>query len=205
MPHDQYLDPYRHAVIRYGTDFEVTLWANQRTQIRRFEIVAQMIDLKGKRLIDAGCSRGDFAAFLNGLGVAYGSYVGLDGVEQVVAYARGRQLPRSQFHCGDFLQDPSLLTISDPQVVCISGALNTMTERQMFRLIESAWNAAKEALVFNFLSDLALAEAPAQTDPSRRHSTVKLLRWAASRTGHVQYRQDYLRCGHDATILMRKV
>ena len=204
MPRDQYLDPYRHALVRYGTDFEVTLWASHRTQLRRFEVFTQMIDLTGTRVMDAGCSRGDFASFLNGRGVAYGSYVGLDGMEQVIAYARTRRLPRAQFHSGDFLHDPSLLTIGDPQVICISGTLNTMTERQIFSLIESAWNVTNEALVFNFLSDLALTAAAAQTDPSRRHSTVKLLRWAASRTGHVQYRQDYLRYGHDATILMRK-
>ncbi len=204
MSRDHYLEPYREATAYYGTDFEVTLWASRRTQVRRFEVFTEMMELSGKRLLDAGSSRGDLVAFLAERGVSYGSYVGLDGVEQVIAFARTRELPRTEFHCGDFLQDTSLLRIGDPQVVCISGTLNTMTERQVLSLLDAAWTATSDALLFNFLSDLALPEAPPQIGPSVRHRTSRLMRWATGLTGHVHYRQDYLRLGHDATILMRK-
>ena len=204
MPRDRYLEPYRQACDAFGDTFEVTLWASRHSQIRRFEVMAQLQDLNAKRVLDAGCSRGDFAAFLVERGIDYASYIGVDGLAQIIAHAQSRNLRSAEFHYGDFLQDPALLRISDPQVICISGALNTMTDRQVDRVLSACWTATQQVLLFNFLSDLAEPHAPAQTSPARRCDTLKLLRWACSQTGSVIYRQDYLRFGHDATIMMSK-
>ena len=64
MSQDAYLQPYRESAETHGTEFEVTLWANRRAQLLRFEVFAQMCDMSGKRVLDAGCSRGDLATFL---------------------------------------------------------------------------------------------------------------------------------------------
>lgn len=184
--------------------FDVTLWGRPQTQRRRFEVFAEMLDLGGKAVLDAGCSRGDFAAYLIEKNVAYKGYVGVDGVEEVVAFARERGLPRSRFVVGDFVKDPGLLKTGSPEVVSISGSLNTMDDATVNVVLEGAWAGCSETLVFNFLSDLATPAAPAQQYPARRLPTLKLLAWAAKKTGDVQMRQDYLGEGHDATILMRK-
>ena len=204
MARDRYLEPYRRAVAWYGDTFDVTLWANEHAQQRRFEVFTELCDLAGKRVLDAGCSRGDLAAFLIQRDIAYESYVGIDGVDQVITFARQRELARARFYCGDILHDARLLSCGRPQVICISGTLNTMTDRQVTTVLESAWAATGQTLLFNFLSDLARRPAPPQSDPARRMSTARLLQWAAARTGRIIYRQDYLRFGHDATIMMTR-
>lgn len=204
MTRDDYLQPYHQAAADFGDDFKVTLWASQRTQVSRFQVFADMVDLQGRRILDAGCSRGDFLAYLIEAGVTYRDYIGLDGVEPVILQARSRQFPRATFVHGDFLRDPALLGTGDPEVICLSGTLNTMTMRQSLGVLRAAWEGTGEALLFNFLSDLATPRATPQAYPARRHDTRRLLQWATGQTGQVIYRQDYLPHGHDATVLMLK-
>jgi len=204
MAQDHYLNPYQESARKHGSSFDVTLWASKDTQERRFNVFTQMCFLADKRVLDAGCSRGDLAAFLIGREIPFQRYVGVDALCDVIRYAQGRNLPRSEFHCGDFMTDPKLLSISDPQVICISGSLNTMDDRQAIKTLELAWGATSEALIFNFLSDRAGPDAPAQTGPARRMGTLKLLDWALEQTWCVSFRQDYFASGHDATILMQK-
>jgi len=200
-----YLQPYRDSAKKHGSDtFDVTLWADPSTQRLRFDVFTQMCFMAGKRVLDAGCSRGDLASFLIERDIRFDSYVGVDGLCDVIDYAQGRGLPRCRFQCGDFVADPSLLSIGDPQVICISGSLNTMTDEQVMSVLESAWGAASESLIFNFLSDRAGAGAVLQTGPARRLDTLKLLDWALGKTWRVAFRQDYFKHGHDGTILMQK-
>ena len=204
MATDRYLEPYRQSAATHGTEFEVTLWANQAAQVRRFEVFAEMCYLSGKSILDAGCSRGDMAAFLVERHIEFDRYVGIDGLPVVIEHARSRRLPSCEFVAGDFLTNPELLSTGRPQIICISGALNTMTERQVMTVLESAWSAAGQTLLFNFLTDLALPAAPRQTTPARRHDGLRLLKWSTEKTGAVEYRQDYLGNGHDATVKMSK-
>ena len=200
---DRYLDPYRRWAKQFGTDVGVTLWASPRSQTLRFEVMAEMVDFSGHRILDAGCSRGDFAEFLDEKGVAYEKFIGVDGLDDVIAYARTRGLPRAEFHTGDLIADPELMRIGDPTIIAISGTLNTMTMKQALCLLDHAWAAKPEVLIYNFLPDLARRGAPPQTGPARRLSACRLLTWSAEQTGRVVYRQDYFDQGHDATILMR--
>ena len=204
MPRDEYLEPYRRASKSFGDDFKVTLWASQRTQEARFEAFTEMFDFTQRRVLDAGCSRGDFLVYMGNVGIECASYTGLDGVEQVILQARSRAFPRSTFIHGDFVRDPHLLASGEPDVICLSGTLNTMTFRQTLSVLRGAWDAAGQALIFNFLSDLATSRAAPQGYPAHRHDTRRLLQWATGCTGQVIYRQDYLPHGHDGTILMMK-
>lgn len=199
-----YLQPYHQAHEDHGSDFGVTLWANERSQRLRFRVMTEMVFLPGKRVLDAGCSRGDFAAYLLEREVTYESFVGLDAMEPVVAFANGRGFARSRFVAGDFVTDSALLGTDRPQVIALSGTLNTMSDEMAIGLLESAWQSASETLVFNFLSDRVSEGAPSELGPARRLPTLKLLDWALRQTPAVQMRQDYFRFGHDATIVMRK-
>lgn len=201
---DNYLSPYKQAHGDHGSDFGVTLWANERSQRLRFRVMKEMVFMLGKRVLDAGCSRGDFAAYMLEKEVAYESFVGVDAVEPVVAFAKSRGLDRSKFYAGDFVSEPAFLSIDRPQVIAISGTLNTMDDHTAIGLLDHAWQATSETLVFNFLSDRASQDAPQQTGPARRLPTLKLLDWAMDQTPCVRMRQDYFRFGHDATIVMRK-
>jgi len=201
---DAYLDAYRAAHQRHGAEFDVTLWASEKTQRRRFEVFTEMLDLHGRRLLDAGCSRGDLAAYLLASKVKYARYVGVDALPEVIEYARERGLKRADFEVCDFVQNPHCLASMSPDVVMISGTLNTMPIDTALAVLDGAWEAAGEALIFNFLPDTASPQAPRQAYPAHRLSTFQLLGWAVRQTWAVQYRQDYFPEGHDATVLMRK-
>ena len=204
MPRDAYLEPYRRAVGHFGDTFEVALWATPSTQLARFEVFAEMGEFTNKRILDAGCGRGDFAAWLVEQCVEYASFVGVDGVPDLIKFAAARGFPRTAFHCGDLLNDRDLPTLGRPDVICLSGTLNTMTFHQALAVLDSCWAATQDLLLFNFLSDLASPRAAPQTNPARRLSTLKLLQWATERSESVVYRQDYLKFGHDGTIMMAK-
>ncbi len=204
MSRDAYLTPYRESFQKHGTDFRVTLWNNPQWQRQRFAVFTQMTSFSGKRVLDAGCSRGDLAAYLLEHHIAHRHYVGVDALSEVIEFAQGRGLDRAEFHAGDLVNDASLMAIGDPQVVCISGTLNTMSDKHVDQVLEAAWQATGETLLFNFLSDRAGPGATPQCDPARRFDTMRLLDWALRRTPYIAYRQDYLEHGHDATVLMRK-
>ena len=114
MTRNTHLNPYRDWAKQHGSGFGVTLWASPRSQQLRFEVMTQMCELVGKRVLDAGCSRGDFAAFLIDRGVHFQHYTGIDGLDEVIQFAAGRGLARCDFHCGDFFDDPKLLSIGQP-------------------------------------------------------------------------------------------
>jgi hypothetical protein len=205
MSDDHYLDPYRESELRHGTSFGVTLWANERTQQRRFEVFTELCYLHGKRLLDAGCSRGDLAQFLFENHIDFAGFVGIDGMANVIDFANNRRIPQCRFEHGDFVTNPDLLGEGDPQVILISGTLNTMTDAQIQVVLEGAWSHTSEVLLFNFLSDRCASKAPLQDDFSRRLNTLEMIKWATSKTPAVTYRQDYLAHGHDGTIMMSRV
>ena len=199
-----YLRPYVEAERRTGPGFAATLWARPDSQERRFEVFAEQLDLQGKVLLDAGCGSGDLAAWLQGRGIGYGRYVGVDGVEPVLVHARGRGLPDAEFVVGDLVTDPALLATGSPGVTLISGTLNTMPLPVALRVLENAWAGCSEVLAFNFLSDRVGPGATPQHDPAIRLPTMDLLAWAFGKTWDVVYRQDYFPHGHDGTVVMRK-
>jgi SAM-dependent methyltransferase len=198
---DHYLDPYRRSHTKHGNAFEVTLWANPRSQRLRFEVFTEMCFLAGKRVLDAGCSRGDFAEYLIQRDIHFSRYIGIDGLPEVIGYARERNLPRCEFYAGDFVEEPNLLWVGDPEVICISGTLNTMDDAHVYAALDAA---TRQVLMFNFLSDRCGPEAPPQDGFARRLSALRILDWALSKTPAVAFRQDYFKAGHDATVMMRK-
>jgi SAM-dependent methyltransferase len=133
MLHDPYLQPYRESIERHGVCFEATLWANRESQRVRFKTFTEMCGLAGKRVLDAGCSRGDFASYLIDNRVAFARYIGIDGLAEVIRHAAAQNLPGCEFHHGDLLTDESLLSRGEPDIITISGTLNTMIPREARR------------------------------------------------------------------------
>jgi SAM-dependent methyltransferase len=205
MSSDNYLNPYRDHIREHGGDhFDVTLWASPFSQRKRFLIFTQMQDFKNRVVLDAGCSLGDFAAFLVERNTGFRKYIGIDGLPEVIKNASARGIARSEFQHGDFLANPMLLRTGLPDTIVISGALNTMTDRQAMTVLQNAWRATSDVLIFNFLSGACGEGAPLQDTIARRLDTHALLKWATDSTPYVQFRQDYFRDGHDATIFMSK-
>lgn len=199
---DDYLDPYREAVDRFGATFDATLWNSREFQRLRFEVLRGMVDLDGLTLLDAGCGLGDLCEHLRERNVQLARYVGVDGVPEIVEAAKRRQLPHAEFHCRDFVADAEALRLGRADVIFFSGSLNTLPEETARLAAQRAWEAAGRGIVFNFLSDRPSDPwRDRDTGPARRFNTLDWLDWALGVTSQVRFRQDYL-AGHDATIAM---
>jgi len=215
----EYLEPYKAAAREFGPTFEATLWLSREKQRRRFEVIAGMVGLEDRIVVDAGCGLGDFAAYLVEIGVRIRGYVGLEGVESVVTEARRRGLPGARFVLGDFVADPSVFSAAlaegrGPGIMVFSGSLNTLTQERALEVLAYAWKAVGEGgevgsggsggVVFNFLSASDHLPPNPELGPAKRFDPVAMLEWALERTPLVRFRQDYMG-GQDATIALWKV
>lgn len=209
-----YLDPYREAVARSGSNFETLLWNSREFQRVRFQTLADIVDLTGRVVADLGAGRADMLEWMHAHGVAYGGYVGVEALAEHVAFMRERarkeSLPNAEFVQADFAADRDLFRglahDFGAQVLIFSGSLNTFDEEHAREVLGLAWEAVKQihggALAFNFLSDRYVPPKGAvPTGPAKRFSPVRMLDWALSESQCVRLRHDYLE-GHDATIAM---
>lgn len=214
------LEPYREAIRAHGPSFEATLWASREWQMDRFAVIADMVDLSGRVIIDAGCALADLAEFLDTARIPYGRYIGLEALPELASAARARRLPETEIVEGDFGSDPDalarLIREHRAEVVIFSGALNTFEQDAALEVLDRAHEAlfgaggtgrgerrgeaGGEALVFNFLSSRN-HRSPGPPSPAKRFDPVAVLDWALERTPNVRFRQDYFD-GHDATVAM---
>jgi len=206
----KYLEPYRDVIRERGAGFEALLWSSRESQRARFRAVCEMVELQGRTVLDAGCGNADFLEFLDGAGVGYRSYLGIDALAELVENARRLGRPAERLAVLDFVAETEAFRTvgrwlgGPPEIIVFSGSLNTLEQGQALAVLERAWAACGEALVFNFLCSGPNDPPPArQPGPARRFETLAMLRWALARTELVRYRQDYL-CGHDGTVAMRK-
>lgn len=200
-----YLHPYRDMAARVGQRFEALLWSSRQTQAARFQAAIDMIDLTGRTVLDAGCGHADFAQFMDRRGVEYGRYIGLEALPEMLAEARRRNPPRAEFIQADFVADPRAFDAPRPapQIIVFSGSLNTLDQEAALPVLERAWRACSQALVFNFLCrPRAYDEGRLRGSPVRKFDAAAMVAWAIDRTPLVAFRQDYLE-GTDGTIVMR--
>jgi len=151
-----HLGPYIKAARQHGAGFGALLWASPRTQRTRFETIRLMVDPAGRRILDAGCGRADYLAYLIESGVWPADYVGIEGVETLAAAARAKALPNTTIVCADFVLEPARLFVG-ADIVVFSGSLNTLKDEAFYATIRRAYDAAGVALVFNFLNSTYLA------------------------------------------------
>lgn len=215
-----YLKPYIERLEETGPTFEALLWNNPDSQAARFRTIAQMVELHNRHILDAGCGRADLAHYLKQHTTQTPShYTGIDAIPELLAVAQqaaqDNQLvtPPGHTHLvnADFAsaQSPDFYTSANPSapppdIIIFSGSLNTFEEKQARGTLRWAWKAANEALVFNFLSDKPGKIFRSKPNgPAKRFNTLRMIRWALTKTPFVAVRHDYL-AGNDCTILMRK-
>jgi len=155
---ESYLEPYRQAASRHGDRFGSLLWASPKTQSARFDAICRLAGLAGRRVLDAGCGRADLMDFLRERGVEPAEYIGIEAVDELVAAAMQKNLPKAQIIHGDFVRDPQRLEVG-ADVVVFSGSLNTLGPDQFRISLKDGWEAAGEVMVFNFLAAAHIASA----------------------------------------------
>ncbi|OHB78957.1 MAG: hypothetical protein A2W31_04355 [Planctomycetes bacterium RBG_16_64_10] len=195
-----YLQPYRWVERRHGADFRTTLWANGASQRRRFEVLAETYALANRRVLDAGAGMGDLLAYLEETRQPPASYVGLDALAEVIGQARRRCfVTPAEFIRGDLLANPDLLKRSDPEVIVISGTLNTFSNEQFYLALDHAFAAASHCLLFNYLSIYNSDRFPTSDGMIQRRDPVRVFQHGLQHTRHIIVRHDYFD-GHDCTM-----
>ncbi|HEX8912573.1 MAG TPA: hypothetical protein VF796_09470 [Humisphaera sp.] len=160
MPDDpDYLRPYLAAARTHGDGFGSLLWASQRTQWVRFDVIRNAVPMHGRLVLDAGCGRADLLDHLLEHGVQPMDYVGIEAVPAVAEAAERKQRTGVRILRGDFIREPVRLFVG-AEVVVLSGSLNTVADADFYRTVQRAWDATAWTLAFNFLSSAALAGAP---------------------------------------------
>ena len=61
---------YEPLLDKYSRGHEILDWESQESQIKRFEVLSDNVELSGKKLLDVGCGTGDLFGFLISQGMA---------------------------------------------------------------------------------------------------------------------------------------
>lgn len=200
--------PYRRALDLHGPRFESLLYYNRDTQQRRFEALAKIAPVQGRRLVDFGCGHGDLLLWLERNGIHCESYRGIDAFPELIAVARKQASsfgPRASFEVADFVHaDFEALLDEQPTTFVFSGSLNLLSQAAASELLRRAWCAlqrrAGNGLAFNFLSRCESYEG-ASDESLNRFDAVQMVTLALASTPLTVFCQHYL-AGHDAAISM---
>lgn len=194
----RYLEPYLKASRRFGGGFGSLLWASPKSQSIRFDTLARLAPPRGKTLLDAGCGRADYLDFLLQRGEMPGAYIGIENVAPLADVAEQKWASaQTRILRGDFVEDPRLLG-QDANIIVFSGSLNTLEPNQMRRTLSTAWEAAREALAFNFLNSPLLAA----NEYLHWYQTMDVLNFCKALTENVRYDEAYYE--GDCTMVLRK-
>jgi hypothetical protein len=197
MPSPSYLEPYLRASEQFGEGFGSLLWASPKTQAARFNALAGLCNMKGKRLLDAGCGRADFLDFLVRRDMAPENYVGIEAVEATATAARKKQNFPMTILQGDFVLEPNLLD-QRADIIIFCGSLNTLSPEEFYLAIETAWQYAKHEVAFNFLSSGRLAKA----NHLNWHHKFKVMLFVQSLSQNIFLNDRYI--DGDCTIAIKK-
>lgn len=178
---------------QYGNSPRTLDWSAEG-QRKRFEILAEAGDLRGRKVLDVGCGLGHLYDFLAARGIG-ASYYGLDLSPKLVEKARELH-PDVAFEVLD-AASRSLPRTAD--YVFASGVLNVETgdnEAAMSRLLRTAYEACHLAVAVNMLSTWA------DWFERNRHyyDPIKMVRLARRLTRRLVLRHDYM--PHDFTLYL---
>jgi len=179
-------DFFRMQVRLYGNDWRALGWQSRETQLRRFEVLADIGSLAQTHVLDVGCGLGDLYGYLCAKEI-WVTYTGYDLVSEMVERAR-RRYPEARFVVRDVLQG-----LSDERfdyILC-SGAFNLDFGNNLEaiqRVLREMYDACTRGVAINFLST---------TDPWRdpifyHYDPQAMQAFCQTFCPHVRVRQDYL-------------
>ena len=189
---------YEQTLSQREENYDIVDWADEPSQRRRFEVLADNVPLAGRSILDVGCGLGDLWAFLKDREVAV-RYTGVDIVPKMIAAARDRH-PEATFVFADvFDQDPFGPGSFD--VVFVSGAFNLELGNNMqflARALARLLTIARGQLVFNLLHH----RAERKYDYCAYYDPEKVLALVAEAGRDVRLIDDYL--PNDFTLIVTK-
>ena len=186
---------YDALVDKYGHSPRACDYGRARSQEAKFRVLADVLPLTGKSILDVGCGFADFSDFL---AARYGRvrYVGVDVSPGMIKQAK-RLHPKLDLRLGNIFEDePGTF-----DVVCANGIfylLGKDARSLMKRAIRRMFGMCTRALAFNSLSHWA----PDRVGREFYADPLETLDFCRTLTPWVVLRQDYH--PRDFTIYMYK-
>jgi len=179
-------DFFRTHVRLFGNDWRALGWQSRGTQVRRFEVLAEIGALAQTRVLDVGCGLGDLYGYLCAQNI-WVTYTGYDLVPEMVTRA-SKRFPEARFLVRDVLQG---LGEERFDYVLSSGAFNIDFGDNLLaiqRVLREMYDACTRGVAMNFLSI-----TDPQTDPIFYHYDPHIMRtYCETFCPNVRVREDYL-------------
>jgi len=178
---------YADRDAQFGIDVRAVDWGSRESQVRRFEVLAQIGPLGSDSVLDVGCGQGDFYEWLRGTGYR-GEYTGIDITPAMVRTAR-RRFSDAAFLDIDLMSDPTTLDLRRDWI--FASGIFTFRRAEAVRYMESMiatmFGLARKGLAVNSLS--AWADRPAGGE--FRADPLHFLGFCRALTPFVVLRHDY--------------
>lgn len=174
---------YRSLLFNHGDSAESAQYSSRESQERRFEILVQIANLNGTKILDFGCGSGHLATYLNSNNVKF-SYTGVDVVEEFFDIARKKN-PDSRFGVMEDFEHEKF------DYVFISGVFNNKRKgnRKFYQdSLRKLFGMCTKGIAFNLMSAYVDYQDPDlfYESPERAFRFVK-----KEITPFVQLRHDY--------------
>ena len=173
----------------FGDGPQAVQWRDVASQERRFQVLSEIGDLTGTKILDFGCGTAHLLTYLKRELAFSGEYVGYDLSHHMLEVARGK-------HPGTRLERRNILTQGAPDesfdYVLISGVFNNRVKDNwgmMTGVLERLYQVTRLGIAFNALSTYVDVFNPAlyHADPSQ------VLQFCKERLSpQVTVRHDYL-------------
>jgi len=140
---------YNERLMMHGDRAEAVGWSSAG-QLRGFESVLEIGDIRGSRILDFGCGKGDYYGFLRAKEIDV-SYSGFDINEKLINLAR-KKYPGIDFRI--FHLDRDVLD-EDFDYIFLCGVFNVKVEgieNEIRKSLSILWGHCRKALAFTALS-----------------------------------------------------
>ena len=186
------IERYSSRLQKFGYDPRTLGWDTQANQYARFNIATNLINFKGRKILDIGCGLADFREFLKFQGIKISSYSGCDINAELIEFCKHRW-PEDNFFTANLLNDDIGQTPYD--IVTLFGVLNFRFSefnnmdfaRQM---IKKAFDCCKDSVVVDFLTTVKDNTYP-EEDFVFYYDPCEILKFALSLTPHITLKHDY--------------
>jgi len=178
---------YSKNLMLHGDRPEAVRWNPVGQRIRYRVLLDSAPDLRGKKVLDYGCGKGDLYGYLKERGVDV-DYAGMDINPDLIALAR-RKYPEADFRVFDVEEEP---LNEDFDIVFLCGVFNNRVqgvEESMRNVLSALFSRTRETLAMN-----ALSLHSRQKDVELNYTSPEELSLFVSEnlTPRFEMRQDYL-------------
>ena len=185
---------YTQLTEKHGCNTRACDYGHPESQLVKFQVLSQVCNLAGQRILDVGCGFADYAEFLR---KKYGvlNYVGLDITPLMIERSQ-KLYPQLDLRLGNFLDVPLDETFDVVTANGIFYLLDEPKEDTLRAIVTKMFDLARVAVAFNSLSSWALNKEAGEfyADP------IETVNFCRTLTPWVALRHDYH--PRDFTIFM---